>query len=175
MTEIIRKATEKDAALIAEIYEAIHTQEESGSSFIGWQRGIYPTIDTAKLGIEKHDMFVMEDADGIIVAARLNKEQCRQYADANWEYPAEDHEVMVMHTLVVHPKKQGSRCGLKMLQYYEAYAEQEGCRYLRIDTNEGNKRARAFYTKYGYKEVGIVGGEFNGMADIPLVCMEKKI
>jgi len=165
-----------DAERIAEIFEAIHTEEEQGRASIGWQRGVYPTVQTAELGIAERDMFVLENEHGrIVAAARLNQQQCPQYADAEWEYPAEDSEVMVMHTLVVDPAEQGRQYGRNMLLFYEKYAKQQGCGFLRIDTNERNSTARAFYKKYGYKEVGIVLGEFNGMPDIPLVCMEKKI
>ena len=176
MKDTVRKAVMTDAPRIAEIYEAIHTEEEQGNAFIGWQRGIYPTLATAELGISEGDMFVLADeADRIVAAARLNQQQCPQYAEADWHYSAEDDEVMVMHTLVVDPAEQGKHCGAEMLLFYEDYAKRSGCRYLRIDTNERNKTARAFYGKYGYTEVGTVMGEFNGMPDIPLVCMEKKI
>ncbi len=176
MNVSVRAAKVGDETQIAEIYEKIHTEEEQGRASIGWERGVYPTIETAKLGIGSGDMFVAENESGwIVAAARLNHEQCPQYAEAQWEYPAEDREVLVMHTLVVDPEVQGNSVGRKMLEYYESYSESLGCRYLRIDTNERNKIARAFYAKCGYKEVGIVLGEFNGMPDIPLVCMEKKI
>lgn len=176
MNLTVRKANIGDETKIAEIYEKIHTEEEQGRASIGWQRGVYPTIETAALGIRKGDMFVAEDENGHIVsAARLNSEQCLQYAEAEWKYPAEPEEVLVMHTLVVDPEVQGNSVGRRMLEYYESYAESLGCRYLRIDTNERNQIARAFYAKCAYKEVGIVLGEFNGMPGVPLVCMEKKI
>ena len=176
MNLTVRKAKIGDAERIAEIYEKIHTEEEQGRASIGWQRNIYPTIETAELGIGKDDMFVAEDESGrIVAAARLNFEQCPQYAEAEWEFPAEDDEVLVMHTLVVDPEVQGNSVGRRMLEYYEGYAESLGCKFLRIDTNERNGIARAFYVKCGYKEVGIVLGEFNGMPGVPQVCREKKI
>jgi ribosomal protein S18 acetylase RimI-like enzyme len=59
--------------------------------------------------------------------------------------------------------------------FYEKYAKENGCPYLRIDTNERNARARAFYKKIGYKEIGIVPCRFNGIEGVNLVLLEKKI
>ena len=44
---------------------------------------------------------------------------------------------------------------------------------LRMDTNERNAAARSLYAGLGYKEVGIVSCDFNGIPGIRLVCLEK--
>ena len=59
---------------------------------------------------------------------------------------------------------------------YEAgkdYALENGCPYLRMDTNGRNERARSFYSKVGYKETGIVPCVFNGIDGVNLVLLEK--
>ncbi len=172
---MIRLATEKDIKAIAEIYEDIHTDEESGKLSIGWQRGVYPTEQTAADSVAAGDMFVCE-RDGIIVAAaKINKDQVDVYEGAAWEYPAQDHEVCVLHTLVVSPKVMTRGIGREFVEFYEKYALETGCPYLRMDTNERNKRARAFYAKVGYKEIGIVPCVFNGIDGVNLVLLEKKL
>ena len=100
---MIRLATEKDIKAIAEIYEDIHTEEEAGRLSIGWERGVYPTEQTAADSVAKGDMFVCERDGRIVAAAKINKEQVDVYADGNWEFPAPDEEVCVLHTLVVSP------------------------------------------------------------------------
>ena len=55
------------------------------------------------------------------------------------------------------------------------YAREHGCACLRIDTNAINTNARAMYAKLGYKEIGIVPTVFNGLKDMNMVLMEKKI
>ena len=172
---MIRLATEKDIKAIAEIYEDIHTDEEAGKLSIGWQRGIYPTEQTAADSVAKGDMFVCE-RDGIIVAAaKINKEQVDVYAGGKWEFPAPDEEVCVLHTLVVSPEVMTSGIGKEFVKFYEDYALKTGCPYLRMDTNERNKRARAFYKKVGYKEIGIVPCVFNGIDGVNLVLLEKRL
>ena len=46
---MIRKATARDVAAVAAIYDAILTKEEQGPVTVGWLRGVYPTEQTARL------------------------------------------------------------------------------------------------------------------------------
>ena len=41
----IRPATADDLLRIEQIYDAIHTAEETGAASVGWSRGVYPTRD----------------------------------------------------------------------------------------------------------------------------------
>lgn len=56
---------------------------------------------------------------------------------------------------------------------YEDYARNTECTELRIDTNEKNIVARKLYQKNGYREIGIVPTEFNGIPGVNLVLLEK--
>lgn len=172
---MIRKAAKADIPSIAAIYSEIHTMEESGAATIGWIRDVYPTAATAEAALCRGDLFV-EEADGNIVgAAIINQQQVDVYKDAPWQYPAKDEEVMVLHTLVISPKERGKGYGQKFVAYYEEYARQRGCRYLRMDTNARNVNARALYQKLGYAEIGIVPCVFNGISGVNLVLLEKRI
>ena len=59
--------------------------------------------------------------------------------------------------------------------FYEDYARENGCKVLRMDTNARNLRARAMYAKLGYREAGTVPCAFNGIPDVQLVLLEKKL
>ena len=50
MTDI-RPATADDLPRIEQIYDAIHTAEETGAASVGWARGVYPTRATAQAAI----------------------------------------------------------------------------------------------------------------------------
>ncbi len=56
-----------------------------------------------------------------------------------------------------------------------ALARENGCTVLRMDTNAKNAAARRLYARLGYKEIGIVDCEFNGIAGVHLVCLEKSL
>ena len=104
---MIRKANKNDIKAIAEIYEDIHSEEEAGRLTIGWERGVYPTEQTAANSIANGDMFVCEHDGHVVAAAKITKEQVDVYYGAPWEFPTEDDQVMVIHTLVVsHPFRQ---------------------------------------------------------------------
>ena len=69
---------------------------------------------------------------------------------------------------------------IKRLQRLERFLEDgavklPGCPYLRMDANEKNAAARRLYARLGYKEIGIVDCEFNGIAGVHLVCLEKSL
>ena len=57
----------------------------------------------------------------------------------------------------------------------DGHGRQNGCTVLRIDTNARNLRARAMYAKLGYREAGTVPCVFNGIPDVQLVLLEKKL
>lgn len=167
---MIRKATEADLPRVAEIYERIL---DRGEGRTGWQRGVYPTLDTARQALDKGDLFVLEDGGVVVAAGRINQEQVDVYAQCPWAYEAPPERVMVFHTLVVDPAAAGQGYGSQFLQFYEEYARAQDCPYLRIDTNERNTGARALYRRLGYREAAILPCTFNGISGVGLVCLEK--
>ena len=171
----IRKAARADLDAVCRIYDQIHTAEERGEATIGWQRGVYPEREKAEAALARGDLFVQEQNGEIVGTAILNQNQVDSYAGANWRYDAPDSEVMVLHTLVIDPQAGVPGLGRAFAAYYEEYALTRGCRCLRIDTNELNVRARAFYRRLGYREIGIVPCTFNGLEAVRLVLLEKTL
>ena len=172
----IRKARETDIPAIAGIYDRILAKEEAGQATIGWVRGVYPTESFARKALAAGDLFVLEDRGKICATARINQEQVPEYADGDWLYSdASDDEIMVLHTLVVDPQIAGHGYGRAFVAFYEQYAKEHGCPYLRMDTNAINTAARRFYAKLGFRESGIVDCTFNGIPGVRLVCLEKKL
>ena len=85
MTDI-RPATADDLPRIEQIYDAIHTAEETGAASVGWARGVYPTRATAQAALDDGALFVLED-DGVLVAAgRIDQVQVPVYAQVPWQY-----------------------------------------------------------------------------------------
>ena len=170
-----RKATEKDIDRIAEIYEEIHDEIEAERIVNGWVRGVYPIRLDAEESLAAGELFVEEEAGQVVAAGKINREQVDVYAQAAWEFDAPDDKVMVLHTLVVSPKAGGKGYGSAFVRFYEQYAREQGCPFLRMDTGEINRAARTLYKKLGYKEVGLVESVFNGIPGMMLVCLEKKL
>ena len=49
---IIRKGTQADLVSVEQLYNDIHTAEETGQQTIGWIRGVYPTRATAQAALD---------------------------------------------------------------------------------------------------------------------------
>ncbi len=174
-SEMFRKADKSDINAIEKIYESTHDAEEAGLTTTGWKRGIYPTVNTAEASLNRGDMYVAELNGKVVATAIINKEQVDMYAEGNWEYEAPDDKICVLHTLAVDPETRGHGLGQAFVRFYEQLAKNQGCEALRIDTVASNTAARRMYAKLGYKEIGIVPTEFNGLKDMNMVLMEKKI
>lgn len=173
---IVRKAEPKDINYIEQIYSDIHTAEESGQVNIGWIRDVYPTRATAEQSLDRGDLFVgLDDKGDIVGVAIINQQQVDVYYGGDWRYEAEDHQVMVLHTLVISPKHSVKGYGTEFVKFYEEYALENNCPYLRMDTNEINASARKLYNKLGYEERGIIPCEFNGIKGVNLVLLEKTL
>lgn len=172
----IRKGTRADISKAADIYDEVLKTEECGLASIGWIRGVYPTESTSYDAVLRGDLFVAEFDGKIAASAIINKIQVPEYASAQWKYRnISDEKVMVLHTLTVAPDYSGKGVGSAFVSFYEKYAEQSGCTHLRMDTNEKNTRARGMYARLGYREAGIVQCTFNGIPNVGLVCLEKKL
>lgn len=172
----IRKAVLEDLPRVTAIYDRILTEEEQGRAVIGWIRGVYPTRQTALDALEAGTLYVLERDGVVAAAAKIDQNQVPEYADAPWRYPdAPPEQVMVLHTLVVDPAFAGRGCGKRFVAFYEEHARTRGCPCLRMDTNAKNVAARRLYAGLGYREAGIVPCVFNGIPDVRLVCLEKKL
>ena len=172
---MIRKAALDDLDDISAIYDAIHDSEEAGRAVIGWNRAIYPTRASGESAILAGEMYVLEEEGRVLAAAKINQKQEESYAQGTWTHEAADSEVLVLHTLVVHPEAAGRGIGTRFVAFYEECAARMACPYLRMDTNARNAAARALYKKLGYIEVSIVPCVFNGIAGVNLVLLEKTL
>jgi ribosomal protein S18 acetylase RimI-like enzyme len=170
---MFRKAAKDDLGDVAALYEKAHDEEEAGLIHTGWQRGVYPTAETVQAALDRDDLFVAEQDGRIIGAAVINQIQVDVYESGAWEYAAPDDRVMVLHTLFIDPAFQHRGIGRAFIDFYEKYAVSCGCAALRMDTNEINLGARALYKKLGYKEIGKVPTEFNGIRGVMLILLEK--
>ena len=172
---LIRKATAADTAAIAALFDATHTEEEAGRITTGWLRGVYPTVRVVETGLSRADLYVIEDAGAVVAVCRINAEQVDCYFGAPWLYKADPEQVLVLHTLVVNPKYQGRGYGTAFIAYYEDLARRLGCTVVRIDTNARNEIARRLYARLGYREAAVVPTVFNGIPNVGLVLLEKKL
>ena len=172
---VIRKAVTADLDAVEAIYDQLHTLEEKKVIRTGWIRHVYPTRATAEAAMAPGTLYVLEDEGVVRASAKIDQEQPESYFRASWTLPAEADAVLVLHTLVVDPTLARIGYGKAFVGFYEQEAARRGCTVLRIDTNETNTPARRLYASLGYREVGAVPCEFNGIPNVNLVCLEKAV
>ena len=126
---MIRKATAADLDGVAEIYTAILDQEEAtGHHWTNWQRGVYPCRATAEKALSAGTLYVDEEAGHILGCANLNQVQPAEYAKIPWQISARPREVLVIHTLCIHPRASGRGLGRRFVAFAEGLAAGKGCR-----------------------------------------------
>ena len=170
---MIRLATPADLSQAAEIYEEILDQEQQGPVYTNWQRGKYPTIDTARQAQEAGTLYVGEE-DGVLWGVvNLNGLQLPEYDAIPWSIPAARDEVGVIHTLCIRPSCHGRGYARQMVAFCEEEARRQGKRVMRLDTYEGNAPANAMYPRLGYRLAGGTEFFFQGFIHEVLNCYEK--
>ena len=174
---MIRLAKETDLPAVAAIYEAVLGQEDAtGNHYTGWQRGAYPTADTARSIFEAGTLYVGVDDSGIVWGSmNLNGSQLAEYMSGSWTAPAADDRVAVIHTLTIDPARAGQGLARKMVAFAEDTARSQGKTVLRLDTGVDNAPANHLYPSVGYRFAGVVDTFFMGYAKRPLNLYEKKL
>ena len=82
MDSRIRKARAEDLEAVSRIYEHILTEQEQGRVYTGWERGVYPTAQTAMDALEREDLFVQEGGGRIVGSAIIKRQQVDVYGGA---------------------------------------------------------------------------------------------
>ena len=113
----IRLAVQRDLPAIAAIYDAILDQEERGPVYTNWQRGKYPTPDTAQQALETGELYVGEEDGFLWGVVTLNSVQLPEYAAIRWTLPADGAQVGVIHTLCIHPSAAGKGRAREMVTF----------------------------------------------------------
>ena len=174
---MIRLATAADLPAVAAIYDAILDREaKAGVSYTNWQKGKYPTLDTAKGILEAGTLYVGADEDGTVWGSmNLNGCQLPEYAKIDWSIPAADSQVAVIHTLTVHPDCMGRGLARQMIAFAEDTARAQGKTVMRFDTWEHNEPANHLYPAIGYRFVGSTDFFFMGYTHTVLNLYEKAL
>lgn len=171
----IRPATAADIPAITAIYDAILDREEAGPVYTNWQRGKYPTADTARQALEAGTLYVGEENDFLWGVVNLNGIQLPEYDVIPWTIPAERDRVAVIHTLCIHPAASGQGRAKQMVAFCEEESRRQGKTVMRLDTWEGNLPANRMYPALGYRYAGAAEFFFQGFIREILNCYEKAL
>lgn len=152
----IEKGKEKNIDELESLYNDLNDYLESNINYPKWAKGIYPIRETAINGIKEGSLFVLKIDDEIAGSVILNHEPEKAYYDTTWRIEADYKDIIVVRTLVVHPKYMKNGVGKKLLDFAKEYSIKEKMKAIRLDVSIHNTPAIELYEKQGYKYIDTV-------------------
>lgn len=145
-------ATERDVDSVLALYHAC-TEALLSRGIQQWNEG-YPNRATAADAAARGDLYwLIDDAGAAIGSVILNALEAPEYAPIVWGSPDPG---LVIHTLVIDPRRQGTGLGRVAMVACEAFARAGGFASVRLDAYPGNPAAIALYERLGYQRCGEV-------------------
>lgn len=152
----VTKALKEDIDEISQLYDEVIETLSGDVNYPGWIKGEYPARKTAEQGIRDGDLFILRLDGKIAGTIVLSHRPANAYRYANWGIEADYKEIIVIHTLAVHPDYVRRGIAKKLMNFAREYAAEHGMKAIRLDTSVRNKPAIALYKKCGYKYIGTV-------------------
>lgn len=149
----IVQATTADIDELEMLYNDLNDHLESTVNHPGWIKGIYPVRETALQALEEGNLFIAKDNGKIAGSIILNHHPEAAYNQAEWGIEAHDEDIIVIHTLVVHPRYIGKGVGSLLMDFTYRYALQQAMKAIRLDVSVNNLPAIKLYEKHGYRYV----------------------
>ncbi len=158
----IRKGTIADVEELAALYDAINDHLAATVNHPGWRKGLYPVRENAQRAAQEGTLFVYMVDDNIAGSVILNHEPEDAYYGAAWLIDAEYQDVIVIHTLVIHPAYLKRGIGYELMRFAISHAKEQKQKSVRLDVYENNLPAIALYEKCGFQYIA--------KADLGLGC-----
>lgn len=172
---MIRKATDKDIGAVERGYTELLDFEKENGSHSNWVQGVYPTRSVAEEGCRSETLYVMERDGEICASMILNQVQSEVYPRIQWEYPAHDDEVLVLHTLCIPPLRAGHGYGTEMVRFAIEEGRRMKYRVMRLDTYAGNNPAASLYKKLGFRYAGMESTMHQGVIPEEQIFFELEL
>ncbi len=163
----ITKADSKDVQQILDLVQKCIL--EMNSAGITQWNDQYPPLDIFSTDIEKGDLFILKIEDGIVGIIVLSSEQDKEYGPIKWT--DQDGASLVVHRLAIHPDWQRKGLAIKLMDFAEKIAKDNGYTSIRIDTFSLNPRMQNLIMKFKYNRKQ--GEIFFPENDEPYYCYEK--
>lgn len=152
----IEKAISKDILEVEQLYIAVCRQLALGNNYPGWTEGVYPTKEEAIEGLQANSLFVYRKQGRIAATMILNSDYEDGYNQASWNSKATKDEVLVIHTLAIHPDFNRQGIGHQLVDFVKEYGRTNGKKTIRIDVTKGNLPAIHLYEKEGFTYIDAI-------------------
>ena len=172
---MIRKATEKDTAAIAILYDKVIDYQKANGSYMSWIKNVYPTEQTAIDACESDTLYVFEEDGNIKGSVILDCDQPSEYDNISWKTKSDFKKALIIHTLCVDPDYMGLGIASEMLTYSKELAKSIDCVSIRLATNSKNIIAITLYEKNGFSIVGYDKVLLDGKISCPKQCFMEYV
>ena len=163
---MIRKATTTDIDVILDITKACANHMISKGIF-QWNES-YPNRSAFENDVIREELFVIE-IDQLIVGCIVNSNLMdEEYIPIEWLTPSLNNAYI--HRLAIHPNHQGKGLAIKLMDFAENFAAENGYCSIRLDTFSQNLKNQNFYEQRGYKRLGNIF--FLEQSEFPFYCYE---
>lgn len=146
----IRIAQDEDYIRVRDFYYELIDAMQDAEYNPGWEKDIYPTQEFLKKSIHAHELYIVEIEECMVACMVVNHEYNDGYKHVKWSVEAADEELLVIHTLGVHPKHSGKGIAKQMVQKVIDMATKKKIKTIRLDVLGGNVPAEKAYTKMGF-------------------------
>ena len=151
----IMRAVASDIDEIERLYDALIDHLVRGTNHPHWRKGIYPVRQTAEDALADGHLFVMKIGEEIAGTTVLSHRPEEAYAQLQWGIEADYADVIVIHTLAVHPHWMKRGIARELMIYAEQHARAGGMKAIRLDVVGDNAPAIALYEGCGYTFRGL--------------------
>ena len=158
----IRKGTPRDVAELAALYDALNDHLTATVNHPGWKKGIYPVRENAASAAEDGTLFVYMADGNIAGTVILSHKPEKAYYGAAWLIDAAYQDIIVIHTLAVHPAYLKRGIGYDLVQFALTYAKEQGQKSVRLDVYEHNRPAIRLYEACGFRYIDKVDLGYGG-------------
>lgn len=131
----------------------------------------YPNRAYFEECIKDDSVYIMKHGEELLGVVVLDQWKSHEWEAIHWRH---DHP-LVIHSLMVHPERQGQGSGKALLHASEQLAKAEGYTSIRLDSFSGNGAACNFYKRHGYVERGSVHFDSKPKGHERYVCFEKEL
>lgn len=152
---MIRKAVMSDLDQIEQCFVELLEYQQTHTAYTGWRLHVYPTRATAEQALSAGTLYVMEQHGEIVASMIASQNQPAKFRDVDWQYPAQNDEVLVLHLLCVRPSHARQGIGQAMVRHLMQEARSLHYKAVRLDTSEQNTPAQALYIKQGFECAGL--------------------
>ncbi len=149
----IERAGRADLAAVAALYDAVNDHLAATVNYPGWKKGVYPNEETARQALEQNCLFTAWQEKKLAGTAILNHVADTGYGKVDWKVTLPENQVLMVHTLAVHPGCRGQGVASRLLEFALEYARQAGARAVRLDVSQANLPAIGLYERFGFRHM----------------------